>query len=220
MVLRILAFNLTGIGVFAALLFGAAGRVDLPWLWAYLAVWSLYIGGSSMLAWRINPDLVAERMRPPSDRDRLTRLLAIGPGLGHLVVAGLDVGRFGWSHVGPGAHVAGLLAVAAGMTFVGWTFVTNRFASSAVRIQSERGHTVVDTGPYALVRHPMYLGVFLVALGSGPALGSWWAALVIAPIIPIFVRRTRLEDRMLHQELAGYPEYAARTRWRVVPWIF
>jgi protein-S-isoprenylcysteine O-methyltransferase Ste14 len=175
---------------------------------------------ASELALRRHPDLVQERMRPPDDRDRLTRRLALVPGIGHLVVAGLDVGRFGWSSVGVAVHVAGLVALALGMFFIGWTFATNRFASSAVRIQDERGHTVVSTGPYAVVRHPMYLGVLLAVLGSGFALGSWWAALVVSPIVPIFLRRTWLEDRMLHAELAGYPDYALRTRWRVLPGVF
>jgi protein-S-isoprenylcysteine O-methyltransferase Ste14 len=79
---------------------------------------------------------------------------------------------------------------------------------------------VITTGPYALVRHPMYLAVALVCLGSGPALGSWWAGLALVPVLAIFVRRTVIEDRMLHRELAGYAEYAARVRWRVVPGVF
>jgi protein-S-isoprenylcysteine O-methyltransferase Ste14 len=136
------------------------------------------------------------------------------------LVAGLDVGRFAWSSVPLPLQLAGCVAMAAGLVFIPWTFVSNRFASSAVRIQKDRGHTVITTGPYALVRHPMYLGTFLVAAGSGLALGSWWAALVLTPIFPIFVRRTRIEDRMLHEELQGYAQYAQRTRWKIIPGVF
>ena len=169
---------------------------------------------------RFNPELIAERMKPPSDRDRLTRLLAAPPMLAHLVVGGLDVGRYQWSSVGVPIKLLGFVVLTAGWAFVAWTFATTTFASSAVRIQTDRDQQVVEHGPYAIVRHPMYLGVLLTALGSGPAMGSWWAALVLLPIVPIFIRRTRLEDRMLHEELPGYRDYAKRTRWRIVPGLY
>ncbi len=219
MIGRVVAFGSLGVGVLGGLLFGSAGRLDVPALWAYVALWAIYMTCSSALTLRRNPDLVAERMKPPSDRDRLTRRLAALPGLGHWVVAGLDI-RYGWSDLSWTPILGGFAAITLGMAFITWTFLTNRFASSAVRMQPERGHQLIDTGPYALVRHPMYLGVLLISLGSGPALGSWWAALMLAPIIPIFVRRTLLEDRMLHRELPGYPDYARRTRYRVIPGVF
>ena len=216
---RVVFLQVVGIGSFAAILFGSAGRIDLPWVWAYLAAWLAYIGVASEVALRLHPDLVRERMKPPSDREPLTRRLAVVPGVAHLVIAGLDA-RFGWSSVGAVAHAVGFTALVVGMVFIGWTFAVNRFASSAVRIQDERGHAVIRTGPYAWVRHPMYLGVLLIVLGSGPALGSWWALLVALPFVPIFARRTRIEDRMLHEELAGYADYAKHTRWRILPGVF
>jgi protein-S-isoprenylcysteine O-methyltransferase Ste14 len=117
-------------------------------------------------------------------------------------------------------HIVGFALVAAAMGIVGWTLLENPFASSAVRIQEDRGQRVISTGPYALVRHPMYLGVLLFCLGSGPLLGSWWAALPLATMLPVFVRRTLLEDRMLQAELVGYREYAKTVRFRVVPGVF
>ena len=204
---------------FGALLFGGAGRLDLPWLWAYLVGWALYAGVSSGLSVWLNPTLMAERMKPPSDRDRLTRRLAVGPCLAHLVVAGLDA-RYGWSSMPVTLRLLGFASMTLAWSLIAWTFATNRFASSAVRIQTERNHEVITTGPYAIVRHHMYLGVFLTVLGSPLALGSWWALLVVSPVALIFVRRTRLEDRMLHDELPGYAEYARRTRYRIVPGIF
>ena len=117
-----------------------------------------------------------------------------------------------------GCNGFGLLGL--GWAWIAWTFATNRFASSAVRIQGDRGHAVVDRGPYAHVRHPMYLGVLLTALGSGPAVGSLWAGLMLAPLVPIFIRRTQVEDRMLHDELEGYAAYAGRTRWKLVPGVY
>lgn len=141
------------------------------------------------------------------------------PLLASLIVSGLDV-RFGWSSVPLAAQIAGLVVVALGFALMGWVLLTNPFASSAVRIQQDRGQRVISTGPYALVRHPMYLAALLVFLGSGPAVGSWWGGLAFLSLIPVFVRRTLLEDRMLNDELEGYREYAAHVRWRVVPRVF
>ena len=206
--------------VLGAFLFGAAGRFDIPVFWLYLATWGLYMTATYVLALRVNPDLVRERMKPPSDRDRMTRRMAAFPGFGHLIVAGLDVGRYHWSSVSWAGHGLGFVLLVTGMSFVAWTFMTNRFASTAVRIQHERNQTVITTGPYAIVRHPMYLGTFMVALGSPLALGSWWSLLAVFPIIPIFIRRTLLEDAMLHDELPGYRDYATKTKWRIVPGVF
>ena len=112
------------------------------------------------------------------------------------------------------------LTPAAAVTSTGWTLLSNPYASSAVRIQTERSQRVISKGPYGFVRHPMYLGVLLISLGSGPALGSWWSSLVLVPLLAVFVARTLKEDRMLQHELDGYRDYAARVRWRVVPGLF
>ena len=120
----------------------------------------------------------------------------------------------------PAAQIAGFVTIVGSFTLVLWTLLSNPYASSAVRIQSERGHTVISTGPYAFVRHPMYLAVFFFVFASGPALGSWWSALALLPLLAVFVRRTLIEDRMLHDELPGYATYARKVRFRVVPGLF
>ena len=198
------------------LLLVSAGRWNVPWFLAYTGLMWTSAGLIYTFATR---ELVAERMRPPSDRDAASRKLALPLVIAHYVLAGLDV-RFGWSAMPLGLRLIGFALVAAAMSFVGWTLLENPFASSAVRIQQERGQHVVTTGPYALVRHPMYLGVLLFTIGSGLALGSWWAIIPLLPMLPVFVRRTLREDRMLHDELPGYREYAAKVRWRVVPGLF
>lgn len=166
------------------------------------------------------PDLIRERLKPPSDRDRNSRRIAIPLLLGGWVVAGMDVGRFGWSHVPALAQGLGFPIVMAGLALIGWTLIVNPYASSAIRIQSERRHEVVTGGPYQWVRHPMYLGVLLHVGGSGPALGSWWATLPLLALAPLFIRRTRLEERMLEHELQGYLEYERQVRWRIIPGVF
>lgn len=202
-----------------AVLFTTAGRLDLWPFWAYAGV--MYVVGSTTytLLGRRSPGLLAERIKPPSDRDRATRRLVAVPFLAHLVIAGLDA-RFGWSAVPVGLTVTGLALVATGFALVGWTLLTNPFASSAVRVQHEREQRVISNGPYAIVRHPMYLAVVFVCLGAGPALASWYASPVLLLVVAIFVRRTLFEDAMLHRELAGYAQYARKVRWRVVPGVF
>lgn len=206
--------------VFGALLFTAAGEIGVPAFWLYIAMVWLVLATTYTLLSRSRPDLVAERLRPPSDRDRATRRVVVPLLAAHLVLAGLDVGRLQRSAVPLALQAIGFALCLTGFGFAAWTVFTNPFASSAVRIQEERAQEVIMHGPYALVRHPMYLGVVLVCVGSGLALGSYWAGLALLPIVPLFVRRTRLEDRMLHDELPGYRAYAARVRWRIVPLVY
>ena len=206
-----------GIAVSVPLFLGAGRWV--PAFLAYPVMLWLVAGTVYTVLLRKSPGLVAERMKPPSDRDRSTRRIAIPLMLAHYFVAGLDA-RFGWSAVPIAVQVLGFLASGGALLLVGWTLLSNPYASTAVRIQSERGHTVVSTGPYAFVRHPMYFAVLLYGIGSGPALGSWWAMLALLPVLIVFVRRTLVEDRMLHEELPGYEAYARRVRFRVIPGLF
>jgi protein-S-isoprenylcysteine O-methyltransferase Ste14 len=199
-------------------LFAGAGRW-VPAFFAYALMLWLVAGSVYTVLLHKSPGLVAERFKPPSDRDRASRRIAIPLMLTHYLLAGLDA-RFGWSAVPSAVQAAGFLASGGALVLVGWTLYSNPYASTAVRIQTERGHTVVSTGPYALVRHPMYFAVLLYGLGSGPALGSWWSMIALLPVLVVFVRRTLVEDRMLHDELPGYDEYARRVRFRVIPGVF
>jgi protein-S-isoprenylcysteine O-methyltransferase Ste14 len=197
----------------------AAGRADVLAFALWVGVTWLAVSGVNLALQRYQPALLAERLAPPSDRDRTTRRVVGVPVLACLVLSGLDV-RYGWSTVSQAVAIAGLLLVVVGYALVAWVLLSNPFASSAVRVQSERNQVVISTGPYALVRHPMYLAVVCVSLGSGPALDSWLGGLMLLPVLALFVRRTLLEDRMLRRELPGYADYAERVRWRVVPFVF
>jgi len=204
--------------VAAVPLFAGAGRW-VPAFLAYIAMLWFVPGAIYTVLLRRSPELVAERMKPPSDRDRASRRIALPLALVHLLMAGLDA-RFGWSVVPAAVQAAGLLTTVGSLVLVGWTLWSNPYASTAVRIQAERGQTVVTAGPYGYVRHPMYLAVLLFVLGSGPALGSWWSMLPLMPVLVVFVRRTLFEDRMLREELPGYAAYAEKVRSRVLPGIF
>lgn len=205
--------------VMATILFGSAGRFDLPWFWALMAVHATAV---AMNTRTIDPGLARERWRPgPGGRDRHLRGIAMPFYLAHLVVAGLDVGRFGWSGTIPlSLRALGLIGYAAGIGLVVWAMSANTFFSPVPRIQRERGHRVITGGPYRYLRHPGYAGGLLTTLCGGIALGSWWSLLPLAPVALFTLRRTVLEDRLLKADLEGYARFAERVRFRLLPGVW
>jgi len=204
--------------VFAAVLFVPAGRWGLPMFWAYWVVFCLFGAITLIVVNRKHPDLLQERFRPgPGARDPRTRPLLVPIIVGHWIVAGLDVGRYHWSDGIPlAAQLAALLVFALGLSGWGWAMYSNRFFSSEVRIQTDRGHCVQSGGPYRYVRHPGYASALLVFLASPIVLGSLWALLPSLVTVLVFARRTALEDRMLLAELPGYAHYAEQVRFRLL----
>ena len=210
----------------AVILFGAAGRLNWVAGWAYLLV----VGGLAVLsrAWliRTNPALAVERNRAYARTDAKTwdrYLMAlvglIGPWI-VLLVAGLDA-RNDWSApIAPGLQIAALLVIVLGMLIANWAMFSNPFFSATVRIQTDRGHTVVSRGPYRFVRHPGYSSGLLLYLAVPVMLGSWWGLIPAALVDLLVVVRTVLEDRALHEELPGYREYAQRVRYRLIPGLW
>ena len=136
------------------------------------------------------------------------------------VVAGLDIRRHGSEIIPQGWQVLGLAGMGASLGLALWALTQNRFFSPVVRIQTERGHHLITSGPYQFIRHPGYLGGAGSALRGALALGSWWALLPAAGVVGILVRRTLLEDRFLRRELAGYQDYARKVRYRLLPGIW
>src|SRR5262245_13231424 len=163
------------IALIGAVLFGSAGRLDLPFFWAYLAVMA---GFGLLIVLTLPQDLLVERVRPGAagrDNLRLLRLVAALVLFSQLVLAGLDAGRLHGAHP-PGTvlRVVGLLGLAAVLGTWYWAMRSNPFFSAAVRIQRDRGHYVVSSGPYRFVRHPGYATFVLFGWGGPLALGSWW----------------------------------------------
>jgi protein-S-isoprenylcysteine O-methyltransferase Ste14 len=203
----------------AVALFASAGTVAILGFWLYLAIFAAIIM-ASLLA--LDAGLLRERMHPGGKRPPAAlRLFTIVLFL-HWIIAGLDRGRFRWSDsVAPWLQAVGLFSVAAGYALCFWAMAVNRFFSSVVRIQSDRGQYVVTTGPYAFVRHPGYTAGILIILASGVALGSWLAAAMLAVTsLPFLLYRAITEDRMLLVELPGYRDYSADVRWRLLPGIW
>jgi protein-S-isoprenylcysteine O-methyltransferase Ste14 len=204
--------------VAGALLFGAAGRFDIWNFWCYLAIFA----GVFMLSLAtIDPSLIRERMRPAGRRTPMALYVATAGMFVELALAGLDRGRFHWSDTVPRALiVAGLvLFVLTNVAFL-WIMRVNPYFSSAVRIQRDRGQTVISSGPYAWVRHPGYAAAFILMPANGLALGSWIAAAIALLGLPWLLWRTIGEDRMLRAELDGYEDYMRRVRWRLLPGVW
>lgn len=206
-----------------AILFLAAGRLDWPWAWVYLAisVAGVTINGSVTL--RGHPETIAERGEAKFTEkwDKVVSgLFGLAMYLILPLVAGLDI-RMGWTgDLGAGWQVGGAVAYAAGLELLGWSMVANAYFSVVVRIQDDRGHSVCDTGPYRFVRHPGYAGIVLQALGTPFLLGSLWALIPGVAAAVLITIRTVLEDKTLQAELAGYSDYAQRVRYRLLPGLW
>jgi len=202
------------------LLFLSAGRFDLPAFWAYTILWATFLVVGAATA---DAELVEERFRPGGEsREKLPLLAAAAAALwiSHLALAGLDVGRLHWSRVPPAVRVCGFVGLVASFGLMHAAGRANPFFSSVVRIQAERGHRLISTGPYGIVRHPGYAGVILMLLSSSVALGSWLSLLPALAAIAALVARTLFEEGVLRRGLPGYDEYTRRVRHRLVPGVW
>jgi protein-S-isoprenylcysteine O-methyltransferase Ste14 len=210
---------------FAALLFGSAGTIRWIQAWAFLAIFFACALGISFSLSRHDPELLRERLSAPADKRQplWDKVILGGVALawcGWLALMGLDAVRFRWSHLPVWLEWAGGAGIVLSFWAVNAVFRANTFLAVSVKIQEERGHHVVSTGPYAIVRHPMYACVVWMLPCCGLLLGSAWGTAGSLAIIGGIVIRTAMEDAKLHRELKGYPEYAARVRYRLVPMVW
>ncbi len=216
--------SLASLGIWGTLLFWPAGTLDWPRAWLHLAVWILTFAVNFAVLRRVNPEIIRQRMkrqRFASRFDLLLMVLVIAPAVLALpVVAGLDAERYGLSTIP--VWVLGLAVVVhvLGDAVMVWAMAANPFLVKTVRIQSDRGHRVISTGPYAYVRHPMYVGVSVMFLAIPCMLGSAYALIPASVFVAGLVARTAWEDKLLQCELDGYRDYAARVRYRLVPGIW
>ena len=204
----------------------------ITWNWGWLEAWLYALLGifgfiiSRILAAKRHPDLLVERGKFAQHEDIkswdkiLSRLVGLGGALMPLV-AGLDM-RAGWSDIQFSWtwKIIALIIIVLGYALGTWALMENRFFSGVVRIQTDRGHHVVDSGPYRWIRHPGYVGGLLAAFATPILLDSLWTFGVVALYTLILIIRTALEDRTLQDELPGYAEYAQRTRYRLFPGIW
>jgi protein-S-isoprenylcysteine O-methyltransferase Ste14 len=212
----------SGIGV---ILFVSAGTLDWTAAWLFLVemiVLSL-VGGGWLL--RYDPALMRDRLSSPIQRDQpLADKFAVAGILvacvGALVVMGLDAVRFGWSSVHPWVQVMGELILCLSIWLGFRVLAANSFAAPVVKIQKDRDHAVISSGPYAHVRHPMYSGALLFFAGMSLLLGSWWGLVPVWVLAVVLGMRIPIEEAALRAGLSGYDEYAQRVRYRLVPFVW
>ncbi len=173
---------------------------------------------------RVNPDVVAARVNRHSGTKRwdlfLGAICFLPTMLAIPIVAALDDGRFHWFHLPWWGCVLGYTLLFTGMAGLTWAESVNKFFEPTVRIQTDRGHRVISSGPYAIVRHPGYVSGFLVFIGMALSLGSLWSLIPAVLACLLLVVRTIWEDRTLRDELTGYREYAERVRYRLIPGVW
>jgi protein-S-isoprenylcysteine O-methyltransferase Ste14 len=207
----------------AILLFIPAGRLNWLQAWAFILVFAGFLTFYGLWAVRNDPGQLQERSRVGQNTkgwDKIILAVYTVLLIGMLVLAGLDASRFRWAPAPQMLQGLGWLGAALAGLLVWRTVSVNTFLSRNVRIQEDRSQQVIDTSPYARIRHPMYLGVIILMLSIPLLLGSLWALIPGGLIGILFVVRTALEDRTLQLELPGYSEYVGRVRFRLIPRIW
>ncbi len=211
--------------ILSALLFGAAGTIRWPAGWAYLIIFFVAVLRLVSFLARHDPALLAERMKMRVQKDQplwdKIFLLVMGVGwFAWLPLMALDAVRFRWSVVPVWLQCLGAALMLLSFWMIGRVLRENTFLAPVVRIQAERGHKVISTGPYATIRHPLYAALLIFLPANALLLGSWYGLAASAVLLAGLVFRTAMEDRELHRNLPGYDEYSARVHYRLVPFVW
>lgn len=224
MIARLLLQNTITTVAMGALLFASAGTLRWPAAWAFLATCILLGPLCGWWLYRIDPALLAERLRPLLQKDqpaadKVFMGALIVAMLAWLVLIGIDR-RVEGSDMPVALQAAGVVLFLLWTLFTLWVFRENSFAAPVVKLQAERAQRVISTGPYAHVRHPMYSGMVLFFTGLPLLLGSWWGLAMVPVFIALFAIRIGIEERILRDGLPGYADYAAQVRYRLVPGVW
>jgi protein-S-isoprenylcysteine O-methyltransferase Ste14 len=203
----------------AAFLFLPSGGFDYWQAWVFLVILFIPMIFASFYFYRHDPQLVEARMRTKETvgEQKIIIKLAYLVFVAVFLIPGFDH-RFGWSHVPLWLTVSSQLIALIGYLFTYWVMKVNSFASRIIEVQS--GQTVISTGPYRLVRHPMYLGAAVMFLFMPLALGSYWALAPATLIVPVMALRLLNEEKVLLQQLPGYSDYCSHTRFHLVPYLW
>ncbi|PDT91117.1 isoprenylcysteine carboxyl methyltransferase [Bradyrhizobium sp. Y36] len=224
MIARLLLQNTITIAAMGALLFASAGTLRWPSAWVFLATCILLGPLCGWWLYRIDPALLAERLRPLLQKeqpaaDKVFMSVFVVAMLAWLVLIGVDR-RMQSSDMPIALQVVGFALFLLSTLFTLWVFRENSFAAPVVKLQAERAQRVISTGPYAHVRHPMYSGMVLFFTGVPLLLGSWWGLVTVPVLVLLFAIRIGIEERTLREGLPGYADYAARVRYRLVPGVW
>ena len=215
--------HFTGTFLFFIILFISAGRLDY-WQGIIYVMIGLIMLTLSYTVLRVDPELMDERSKPGEGVKKWDkRLIGLSffTAIATYIIAGLDSGRYHWSlDFHWSLYLPGAILIISGQLIFLIAQKQNRFFSSTVRIQTERGHIVCETGLYRLVRHPAYLGTIIQLIGFPLLMGSLWSIIPVSFSIVILIIRTNMEDRTLKNELKGYLEYTDKTRYKILPYIW
>jgi protein-S-isoprenylcysteine O-methyltransferase Ste14 len=208
--------------VMAAAFLLSAGTLRYSQAWIFLAVFGVFSVAITLYLMKKDPGLLERRVRggPTAEKEtsqKIIQSLTAVAFIAMLVVPGLDH-RFAWSKVPLYAEVAGDALVALAFIIIIFVYKENTFSSATIDVYA--GQTVVSTGPYAIVRHPMYVGGFLMFLGMSVALGSWWGMPVLTLMMPALIWRLLDEEKLLTEKLPGYADYKNKVPWRLVPFVW
>jgi len=214
---------LVGLLLMMAVFFISAGRTDLPRAWVFFGLYFVSLLLNMVIFLKFNPEIIRARSEIRGEMkwwDKIFTVFYIVFILTMIIICGLDVGRFNISSTGIGFFVVGIIFFAMGWAFITWSMVENKFFETTVRIQNEKDHRVVSTGPYAIVRHPGYVGMLLF-YGCAPfIIGSLYGLIPALLLAFAFVFRTYFEDKTLYKELPGYEEYTRKVKYRLFPFIW
>lgn len=210
--------------VFALLLFLSAGTIVWLAAWIFLVLFFVFVVAITIWLYQHNPGLLRERMKVSSPDqkavDRILFLLLQFAVVAWLILMPLDAMRFHWSHMPLIFQGVGVILLLCSFYLFFATFRENSYASPLIRIQQERGQTVVSSGPYHYVRHPMYAAAMLWMFGIPLLLGSWYGILWSLLLVVLMGRRAVLEERILRAELQGYGSYMGEVKYRLVPYVW
>jgi protein-S-isoprenylcysteine O-methyltransferase Ste14 len=225
MLRRVIIRSVIWFAIQAVVLLGAAGDWTWPQGWTYLGeVTALSLATTLWLMFN-DPELLKARMSSPYRRgQRRPDLLIISVFtavfIAWFVLIAVDARRFLWTSTPLWGQIAGAVLIGAGLVLVWETFRANTFATTQVRVQAERAQTVVDSGPYRYIRHPMYAGMTLYIIGTPLMLGLMWGLAGVPVLFVLLALRTLGEEKVLKQDLAGYVEYTVKTPWRIIPGVW
>lgn len=219
---RALRSSVFGILALAALLFIPAWTLAYWQAWLFMAVFVCTSGAITVYLAIHDPKLLERRMNvgPRAEREPAQKIIMVFATLGFiamLVFPALDY-RFGWSPVPASVSVLGDALIALGFLFVFFVFKENSYGASTIQIAEDQ--TVISTGPYALVRHPMYAAALVMLFGIPLALGSWWGLFALLLVLPVLIWRLLDEERFLRRNLPGYTEYQAKVKYRLLPFVW
>lgn len=210
----------------AVILFVSAGNINIHRAWIYLLTLFIFIFSGTLFLYRMNPDLIIHRLEWKKKKDTKKWDKFLLPAFILIsfyimpAVAGLDVGRFKWSSLSTNYLILGIGIYIVSVIFSNWAMAVNPHFEATVRIQKDRGHKVITTGPYKIVRHPGYLAAILWIISAPLIIGSFFGLIPAGAAVFLLIIRTSLEDKTLQNELSGYSEYAEKVKYKLIPLVW